>query len=89
MPPPISSSESSSSQRFLNQSDLHPSHAQDEMAIFRSRKEPVDAAPADKTTMEFSEDLEAVRSNSKDNNGRIERVELTPEEVNHLNYRVQ
>lgn len=51
------------------------------MAIFSSSSEQPEAVPVDKSKMEYTEDLEARRSQSKSDNGRIERVELTPEEV--------
>lgn len=51
------------------------------MAIFASSSEQPQAYPADKTQMDFTEDLEATRSQSKNDEGRIERVELTPEDV--------
>jgi hypothetical protein len=54
------------------------------MAIFKSRKEPVEQQTADKTQMEYSEDLEATGSQHKSDVGRIERVELTPEEVSTI-----
>lgn len=47
------------------------------MGIFKASNEPTQA-PVDKSQMEFAEDLEAT---SKSDASRIERVELTPEDV--------
>lgn len=52
------------------------------MAIFSSRgEEQPQSSTTGKTHLEFSEDVEATRTHSKSDDGRIERVELTAEEV--------
>lgn len=54
------------------------------MAIFKSRKESVEQPTEGKTHMDYSEDMEATGSQHKSDTGRIERVELTPEEVSTM-----
>ena len=54
------------------------------MAIFSSRNDEEvqsQGIAASKTEMEYTEDLEATRSRSKTDQGHIERVELTAEDV--------
>ena len=59
------------------------------MAIFKSREEPVHQPTIDKMQMEFSEDLEAMGSQQKSDIGRIERVELTAEDVSIMHNRLR
>lgn len=80
MSSPRSSIESTNSTTALIESHPHRSQEPNSMAIFSSNKQQQEA-PVDKTHMEYSEDLEARRSHSKSDNGRIERVELTAEDV--------
>jgi len=78
---PRSTIASTSSTSALIHPHPTPSEDDDAMAIFSTSSERPAAPVADKTHTEFSEDLERRASNPKSDNGRIERVELTAEEV--------